>query len=88
MGLENPLHILILLVVVLLVFGAKRLPEMGHSLGSGLRGFKDALSGDSPHASLSAASADERQAAVPAAGSVAASAPAPTLSSGAPKARS
>jgi sec-independent protein translocase protein TatA len=48
MGLENPLHILILLVVVLLVFGAKRLPEMGHSLGSGLRGFKDALSGDGP----------------------------------------
>jgi sec-independent protein translocase protein TatA len=46
MGLENPIHIAILLMVVLLVFGAKRLPEMGHSLGSGLRGFKDALSGE------------------------------------------
>jgi sec-independent protein translocase protein TatA len=44
-GLENPFHILLLLVVVLLVFGAKRLPEMGRSLGSGLRGFKDSLSG-------------------------------------------
>lgn len=53
MGLENPLHILILLVVVLLVFGAKRLPEMGHSLGSGLRGFKDALSGDHHASALS-----------------------------------
>jgi sec-independent protein translocase protein TatA len=46
LGLENPLHILILLVVVLLVFGAKRLPEMGHSLGAGLRGFKESLTGE------------------------------------------
>lgn len=45
LGLENPIHILFLLVVALLVFGAKRLPEVGHSLGSGMRGFKDALSG-------------------------------------------
>jgi sec-independent protein translocase protein TatA len=41
------LHIAFLLVILLLVFGAKRLPEMGHSLGSGLRGFKDSLSGES-----------------------------------------
>lgn len=47
MGLDNPLHIAFLLVIVLLVFGAKRLPEMGHSLGAGLRGFKDSLSGES-----------------------------------------
>jgi sec-independent protein translocase protein TatA len=46
MGLDNPLHIAFLLVILLLVFGAKRLPEMGRSLGSGLRGFKDAISGD------------------------------------------
>ncbi len=45
-GLDNPLHIAMLLVVVLLVFGAKRLPEMGKSLGEGLRGFKDSMSGD------------------------------------------
>jgi sec-independent protein translocase protein TatA len=50
MGLDNPIHIAFLLVILLLVFGAKRLPEMGHSLGSGLRGFKDSLSGDSHHA--------------------------------------
>ena len=47
MGLENPLHILILLIVVLLVFGAKRLPEMGRSLGDGMRGFKETLHGES-----------------------------------------
>ena len=43
MGLDNPIHIAFLLIVLLMVFGAKRLPEMGKSLGSGMRGFKDAL---------------------------------------------
>jgi sec-independent protein translocase protein TatA len=39
-------EILILLLVVLLVFGPKRLPEMGRSLGKGLREFKDSISGN------------------------------------------
>ncbi len=51
MGLDNPIHIAFLLILLLLVFGAKRLPEMGKSLGSGMRGFKDALGGEE-HASL------------------------------------
>ena len=55
MGLDNPIHIAVLLMVVLLVFGARRLPEIGHSLGSGLRGFKDSLSGEAPPSALSAA---------------------------------
>jgi sec-independent protein translocase protein TatA len=46
MGLDNPLHLAFLLVLLLLVFGARRLPEIGRSLGSGLRGFRDALSGE------------------------------------------
>jgi sec-independent protein translocase protein TatA len=46
LGLDNPIHILFLLVIVLLVFGAKRLPEMGKSLGEGLRGFKESVSGE------------------------------------------
>jgi sec-independent protein translocase protein TatA len=46
MGLDNPIHIAFLLILLLLVFGAKRLPEMGKSLGHGMRGFKDALSGE------------------------------------------
>ena len=45
-GLLSPAHIVILLVVLLLVFGAKRLPELGHSLGSGLREFKHTLDGE------------------------------------------
>jgi sec-independent protein translocase protein TatA len=48
-GLENPLHIAIVLIVVLMVFGAKRLPEMGRGLGEGMRGFKSALTGESHH---------------------------------------
>ena len=56
LGLDNPIHIAILLMILLLVFGAKRLPEMGRSLGSGLRGFKEAISGEHP-AELTAATA-------------------------------
>ncbi|MGH2842704.1 MAG: twin-arginine translocase TatA/TatE family subunit [Solirubrobacteraceae bacterium] len=47
-GLENPLHLALLMMVLLLVFGAKRLPDMGRSLGSGLRGFKESVSGINP----------------------------------------
>jgi sec-independent protein translocase protein TatA len=54
MGLDNPIHIAFLLILLLLVFGAKRLPEMGRSLGSGMRGFKDAISGESGQPTLSA----------------------------------
>jgi sec-independent protein translocase protein TatA len=52
MGLDNPIHILFLLILLLLVFGAKRLPEMGRSLGSGMRGFKDSLNGVATGAEL------------------------------------
>ncbi len=60
MGLDNPLHIAFLLIVLLLVFGAKRLPELGSSLGNGMRGFKDALSGEgTPAGTLSAAATSD-----------------------------
>lgn len=41
-------EILILLLVLLLVFGPKRLPEMGRQLGHGMREFKDSISGKEP----------------------------------------
>ena len=44
----GPTQILIVLVIVLLVFGAKRLPEMGRSLGRSMREFKNSVSGDEP----------------------------------------
>jgi sec-independent protein translocase protein TatA len=41
----GPMEIVILVVILLLVFGSKRLPEMGKSLGKGMREFKDSVSG-------------------------------------------
>ena len=55
MGLDNPIHLAFLLILLLLVFGAKRLPEMGRSLGSGMRGFKESLSGENTLQSLAPA---------------------------------
>src|SRR6266498_2649413 len=60
-GWIGPWELAILLVVVLLVFGPKRLPEMGKSLGRGMREFKHSISGkddeDEPsHAQLTSAS--------------------------------
>ena len=39
-------ELIIIMVVLLLVFGARRLPEMGRSMGKGMREFKDAISGE------------------------------------------
>jgi sec-independent protein translocase protein TatA len=57
LGLDNPVHIAFVLVLLLLVFGAKRLPEMGKSMGAGLRGFKESISGEESTAHLTAAHA-------------------------------
>ena len=45
MPTPGPLEIVILLVIVLLIFGPKRLPDLGRSLGSGMRNFKDSVTG-------------------------------------------
>ena len=45
--LTSPWHIVLLLGIALLLFGGKRLPEIGRSLGSGMREFKDAITGHS-----------------------------------------
>ena len=45
-GLLAPTHIIILGIVLLLIFGPKRLPEMGRSLGHGMREFKNSVGGD------------------------------------------
>jgi sec-independent protein translocase protein TatA len=52
-GLENPLHLAILLLVVLMIFGAKRLPEVGRSLGTGIRGFRESVTGEQTHSQAS-----------------------------------
>ena len=44
-GLFQPTHLILVLVVALLIFGPRKLPELGQGLGKGIRGFKDALRG-------------------------------------------
>ncbi len=41
----QPWHLIVLAIVVFLLFGAKRLPELGKGLGEGLKGFKEGLKG-------------------------------------------
>ena len=45
MPTPGPLEIVVLLVIVLLIFGPKRLPDLGRSLGRGMREFKDSVTG-------------------------------------------
>jgi sec-independent protein translocase protein TatA len=45
-GLFQPIHLLIIAGIALLVFGPKKLPELGRGLGDGIRGFKAAMSAD------------------------------------------
>lgn len=44
-NLFTPTHLLIILVIALLIFGPRKLPELGKGLGEGLKGFKDGIKG-------------------------------------------
>ena len=43
-GLFQPMHLLLILVIVLIIFGPGRLPEIGEGIGKSIRGFKKAMS--------------------------------------------
>ncbi len=43
-GLLQPMHLLVILAIAVLVFGPKKLPELGKGLGQAIRGFRDAMS--------------------------------------------
>ncbi len=43
-GLLQPMHLLLILVIVLIIFGPGKLPQLGESLGKSIRGFKKAMS--------------------------------------------
>jgi len=45
MWTPSPVEIIIILVIVLIIFGPKRLPDLGRSLGRGMREFKDSVTG-------------------------------------------
>ncbi|MEN6321202.1 MAG: twin-arginine translocase TatA/TatE family subunit [Syntrophaceae bacterium] len=42
-GLLQPMHLLVILVIVLIIFGPGKLPELGNSLGKAIKGFKKAM---------------------------------------------
>lgn len=42
-GLFQPMHLLVIFAIALLMFGPKKLPELGKGIGEGIRGFKDAM---------------------------------------------
>jgi len=67
----GPLEIIIVLVIVLLIFGPKRLPDLGRSMGRGMREFKDSVTGKdddreelSTHAEASEGEAEPRSGSV------------------------
>jgi len=47
-GLFQPSHLLVILLLCVLIFGPKKLPELGKALGEGIRGFKDTMNPPSP----------------------------------------
>jgi len=44
-GLFQPTHLIFLLAIALLIFGPRKLPELGQGLGKGIHGFKEAIRG-------------------------------------------
>jgi sec-independent protein translocase protein TatA len=45
-GLFQPMHLLVIFGIALLVFGPKKLPELGKGIGEGIRGFRSAMKAD------------------------------------------
>jgi sec-independent protein translocase protein TatA len=59
-GLFQPTHLLLIFGIALLVFGPKKLPELGKGIGEGIRGFKSAMKAEEEQAStLTATSTDK-----------------------------
>ena len=50
-GLFQPMHLLVIVGIALLVFGPKKLPELGKGIGEGIRGFKAAINDEEKPAS-------------------------------------
>ena len=47
-GLLQPMHLLVILVIAMLVFGPKKVGELGKGLGEGIRSFRQAMRDDKP----------------------------------------
>ena len=61
-GLFQPMHLLVIVGIALLVFGPKKLPELGKGIGEGIRGFKAAINNEERPASTTTISiSNDRQ---------------------------
>lgn len=61
-GLFQPLHLLVIFVIAMLIFGPKKLADLGKGLGQGIREFKDAVKdGDTPSAPAQTATEKEKE---------------------------
>jgi len=61
----GPMEILVVLIIALIVFGPKRLPELGKSLGRGISEFRGTISGEHPAAAVEKPAAQKVPVAVP-----------------------
>jgi sec-independent protein translocase protein TatA len=59
-GLFQPMHLLVIFGIALLVFGPRKLPELGKGIGEGIRGFRAAIKDDEKPASKTGTVSDEQ----------------------------
>jgi sec-independent protein translocase protein TatA len=62
-GLTQPWHLILILLIALMLFGGRKLPEIGRSLGVGMREFKDSIAGHTAPEDDSVQHAAERESA-------------------------
>jgi sec-independent protein translocase protein TatA len=60
-GLFQPMHLLVIFGIALLVFGPKKLPELGKGIGDGIRGFKSAMKDPEDSSDKSTVAKDQGQ---------------------------
>jgi sec-independent protein translocase protein TatA len=58
-GLFQPMHLLVIFGIALMVFGPKKLPELGKGIGEGIRGFKSAMKAEEDKAKSTATPRDQ-----------------------------
>ena len=61
-GIFQPMHLLVIFGIALLVFGPKKLPELGKGIGEGIRGFKSAMKADEEKPTTTSAVSDHQNA--------------------------
>jgi sec-independent protein translocase protein TatA len=60
-GLLQPMHLLVIFGIALLVFGPKKLPDLGKGIGEGIRGFKTAMTDEEPTVTTTTTAANNQR---------------------------